>query len=83
MRSAAVILTQHRRSCRPVALRHGRTPSRRIAAMRCNLRRDGSNESRGDARILPRPNSACVRSARRRSRPEVLIPRGFLPLVVH
>ena len=51
--------------------------------MRCNLRRDGSNESRGDARVLPRPSSAYVRSARRRCRPDVLIPRGFLPLVVH
>jgi hypothetical protein len=83
MRSAAVILTQHRRSCRPVALRHGRTPPRPIVAMRCNLRRDSCNEARGDARVLPRPNSACVRSARRRCRPDVLIPRGFLPLVVH
>jgi hypothetical protein len=54
-----------------------------MASMRCNLRRDGSNESRRDARVLPRPNSAHVRSTRRRCRPDVLIPRGFLPLVVH
>jgi len=80
MRSAAVILTQHRRSCRPVALRHGRISPRRIVAMRCNLRRDGGNRG---ARVLARTNSAYVRSARRRCRPDVLVPRGFLPLVVH
>jgi hypothetical protein len=51
--------------------------------MRCNLRRDGSNESRHEARVLPRASSAYVRSVRRRCRPDVLIPRGFLPLVVH
>ena len=66
-----------------MTLRDGRTPLRRIVAMRCNLRRDGGNESRSGARVLPRSNSAHVRSARRRYRPDVLIPRGFLPLVVH
>jgi hypothetical protein len=83
MRSAAVILTQHRRSRRSAIQRYDRALPRRIVGSRCNLRRDGGNESRNDARVLPRPSSNHARCVRRRFRPDVLIPRGFLPLVVH
>jgi hypothetical protein len=83
MRSAAVILTQHRRSCRTTAPRYERAQSRRIVVTRSNFRRDFGNESRNATRALPRPGSGHVRAVRRRARPDVLMPRGFLPLVVH
>jgi hypothetical protein len=63
--------------------RHERAQPRRMVATRGNSRRDGGNESRNAVRGLPRPGSDRARAVRRRVRPDVLIPRGFLPLVVH
>ena len=83
MRSAAVILTQHRRSCRPAINRFERGLPRRDVQLRRNLRRDARNGCRSDSGALPRVNPGKARSVRRRYRPEVIIPRGFLPLVVH
>jgi hypothetical protein len=60
-----------------------RAQPRRIVAMRGNSRRDSGNDSRNAARALPRPGSDRARTVRRRVRPDVLIPRGFLPLVIH
>jgi hypothetical protein len=51
--------------------------------MRGSPRRDGGNGTRNVAQALPRPGSDRTRAVRRRFRPDVLIPRGFLPLVVH
>jgi len=83
MRSAAVILMQHRRSRRSATVRYERTQPRRIVGSRCNLRRASSSGARNDARVLPRPGADRAREVHRRFRPDVLIPRGFLPLVVH
>ena len=83
MRSAAVILTQHRRSCRPAIHRFERALPRRDVQSRRNLRRNARNGSRGDAGALSRVNPGKARSVRRRYRPVVVIPRGFLPLIVH
>jgi len=78
MRSAAVILTQHRRSRRPAILGFDRALPRRIVQPRCTRRSDA-----GDARALPRTNTGKARAARRRHRPDAIVPRGYLPLVIH
>jgi len=83
MRSAAVILTQHRRSRRSAIHRYERTLPRRLLEPHGNPRRDKCIERRNDARASTRAGSDNARTVRRRHRPEVLIPRGFLPLVVH
>jgi hypothetical protein len=83
MRSAAVILTQHRRSRRSAIHRYERTLPPRLVESHGNTRRDKCIECRNDARVSTRAHSAHARIVRRRHRPEVLIPRGFLPLVVH
>jgi len=54
-----------------------------VVTTRGNARRDDGNESRNKVRTLARRDSARTRAIRRRFRPEVVIPRGFLPLVVH
>jgi len=55
-----------------------------VVTTRGNARRDDDgSESRNAARTLVRPDSARTRAIRRRFRPDVLVPRGFLPLVVH
>jgi hypothetical protein len=63
--------------------RHERAQPRRFGATRGTSRRDGGNDARTAARAVPRPGSDRARAVRRRVRPDVLIPRGFLPLVVH
>jgi hypothetical protein len=83
MRSAAVILSQHRRSRRTAIHRFERALPRRDVQSRRNLRREAGRASRGDAGVQSRSNPRCVRAARRRFRPDPLVPRGFLPLVVH
>jgi len=83
MRSAAVIPTQHRRSRRTAIHRFERTLPRHAVESRRNLRRDNGNECRNGARAMARANSGKARALRRRHRPDVVIPRGFLPLVVH
>jgi hypothetical protein len=47
------------------------------------MHRDQCMKTRKDARVLPRTSQDSARAVRRRYRPEVLVPRGFLPLVVH
>jgi hypothetical protein len=74
---------QHRRSLRTATVRYERAQPRRIVAARGNSRRDRGNESRSAVRALSRPGTDRARAIRRRVRPDVLIPRGFLPLVVH
>ena len=83
MRSAAVTLTQHRRSRRLATVRYDRAQPRRIVGTHGIPRRDNGNGNgnRNAAQALPRPER--VRAVRRRFRPDALIPRGFLPLVVH
>jgi hypothetical protein len=83
MRSAAVILTQHRRSCRPAIQRFERALPRRDVQSRRNLRRNARDGNRGDAGALARVSMGKARSVRRRYRPVMIIPRGFLPLIVH
>jgi hypothetical protein len=83
MRSAAVILTQHRRSRRSAIHRYERTLPPRQVESHGNPRRDKCIGCRNDARVSTRAHSVHARIVRRRHRPEVLIPRGFLPLVVH
>ena len=83
MRSAAVFLSQHRRSRRPATHRFERALPRRACSRAATLRRDAHS---GDAVTMPalsRANSGKARAVRRRYRPEVLVPRGYLPLVVH
>jgi hypothetical protein len=63
--------------------RHERAQPRRTVATRGNTRRDDGNQSRNAARALARPVSDRTPAVRRRFRPDVLVPRGFLPLVVH
>jgi len=63
--------------------RFERAQPRRMVTTRGNARRDSGNDSRNAARAVPRPGSDRARAVRRRVRPDVLIPRGFLPLVVH
>jgi hypothetical protein len=83
MRSAAVILTQHRRSRRSAIHRFERAPPRRTVLSRRNQRREEGSACREAARAVSRASSGKARAVRRRYRPEVLIPRGYLPLVVH
>jgi hypothetical protein len=83
MRSAAVILTQHRRSRRSAIHRFERALPRRTEQSRRNQRREEGNVCREAARAVSRTNSGKARAVRRRHRPDVLIPRGYLPLVVH
>jgi hypothetical protein len=58
----------------------------RIVRSRRNVRIDakpGFGKDDPLPRILTRAGSTKVRAARPRHRPDNLIPRGFLPLVVH
>ncbi|HQR10888.1 MAG TPA: hypothetical protein PLW68_06110 [Casimicrobiaceae bacterium] len=54
--------------------------SRRLVRM--DARDEGDRHDRL-SRVLSRSGSIKARAARPRHRPDVLIPRGFLPLVVH
>jgi hypothetical protein len=83
MRSAAVILTQHRRSRRSAIHRFERALPRRNVQSRRNPRREEGNACREATRAVSRANSSKARAVPRRYRPDVLIPRGYLPLVVH
>jgi len=83
MRSAAVILIQHRRSRRLAIHRYERSLPVRPVATRSNMRRDHCNESHNVARVSLRASANSARTVHRRHRPDVVVPRGFLPLVVH
>jgi len=83
MRSAAVTLSQHRRSRRSAIHRFERALPRRTVQSRRNQRREEGNGCRESARAVSRANSGKARAVRRRYRPDVLVPRGYLPLLVH
>jgi hypothetical protein len=85
MRSAAVILTQHRRPRRLMVDRLAHALPRRIGQPRRHARWDGVNHPGIDneTRACRRQRVGHTRAVRPRHRPDALVPRGFLPLVVH
>jgi len=83
MRSAAVILSQHRRSRRPAILRCERALLRPDVQRRRVARRDLLAPCGSDARAFSRSAAGKAPAMRRRHRPDFGAARGYLPLVVH